>query len=149
MRKIVMLFVFMLTGAWALVVSAQPLLPGEAVATCFSGATPSGDVVAVLDIRAPATNGAIIDKNWNPPRGAHWTISDLGTQVFGIALDDAPVPRIYVTSTTTYNSVLYTQPPPAARQDVGRNLPTRFSDGWEHRVRDASQHRSGTWEHCL
>jgi len=119
MRKIVAFFFFMLAGAWALAVSAQPLLPGEAVATCFSGATPSDDVVAVLDIRAPATNGAIIDKNWNPPRGAHWTLSDLGTQVFGIALDDASVPRIYVTSTTTYNSVLYTQPPPAPGRTLG------------------------------
>ncbi len=98
---------------------ALPLLPGQAVATCYSGSNPIGDVAGVLDIRAPATNGAIVNTNWNPPRGAAWTLANLGTQVFGIALDDAPSPNIYVTATIVYNASFYPPPPPPA---PGRTL---------------------------
>lgn len=87
----------------------ERLQPGEALATQFSGTRivdgvtvidESGTVGSVFDIRAPGT----------PPRGEHWwnepqrlavTAGQVG-QVFGIALDDASPPNIYLTATAAF-----------------------------------------------
>ena len=107
-----------------------PLEPGESVATCRSGfvfdgtmLVPMPFVVAVIDVRDPICNAPgfgvpITDPtvNWLAPMyhneatlsptgdPAHeWTDVNLG-QVFGVALDDAPNPNIYVTSTRVYGN---------------------------------------------
>jgi hypothetical protein len=95
------------------VLAQQGLRPGEAYVTRFSGIQSSGPqdnpvvtidangaVGSILDIRAPR----------QPPRGEHWidepqrapvTAAAVG-QVFGVALDDANPPNIYLTSTSAF-----------------------------------------------
>lgn len=111
--------------------AAFPLEQGEAVVTCFSGFSTPGavystfqppdladrPVVAVVDVRAPEANGAVPGRHWyapmyhneqgggftNPtgdPEDA-WTSGNLG-QVFGIALDGASPPNIYVAAASIY-----------------------------------------------
>ena len=90
------------------------LQPGEAYVTRFSGSRPSTDsrgqpgfaidlngvVGSIIDIRAPG----------QPPRGDHWinepqrnpvTAAEVG-QVFGVVLDDATPPNIYVSATSAF-----------------------------------------------
>ena len=89
----------------------QPLQPGEAFVTRFSGSIPapggrhhvidaSGTVGSILDLRTPS----------RPPLGQHWidepqrnpvTAAEVG-QVFGVALDDASPPNIYLTATAAF-----------------------------------------------
>jgi hypothetical protein len=89
--------------------AADPLRPGEAFVTRFSGATDeggkpaidlNGTVGSILDLRHPGA----------PPQGAEWlnapqrspvTAGQVG-QVFGVALDDATPPNIYVTATSAF-----------------------------------------------
>ncbi len=108
-----------------------PLLPGEVVATCYSGVVnrfspfdpddpnlpndPSnlidgnGFVVAVVDTRDPLGEAAVPGTHWPAgmfhnefPVGANtWNARNLG-QVFGITLDDANPPNLYVAATTTF-----------------------------------------------
>ncbi|MGH6771352.1 MAG: hypothetical protein ACRECO_20300, partial [Xanthobacteraceae bacterium] len=87
--------------------------PGEAFITRFSGIQVSGSqenptfsldldgaVGAIIDLRAPG----------QPPRGTHWVDEPQRAhvragavgQVFGVALDDANPPNIYVTSTSAF-----------------------------------------------
>lgn len=102
-------------------VSAQPvsaqegaLRPGEAFVTRFSGVTiatgPAQRPAFILDLGG--TVGSIIDLRapGQPPRGHHWvdepqrkpvTAGDVG-QVFGVALDDALLPNIYLTATSVF-----------------------------------------------
>ena len=61
-------------------------------------------VVQLLDVRNPAGQGAVPNVTWNPPRfwnagaGANeWTARNLGL-VFGVTLDNATSPNIYVTA---------------------------------------------------
>lgn len=119
MQKTLVLFVFVLAGVWALAASAQPLQPGDAVATCFSENDPNGFVVAVVgDIRNPSSAGAVVNQNWAAPMRKHpsWTRSKLG-EVFGIALDDAPNPNVYLTSTSLYRrQFVYSQTAPGTGQ---------------------------------
>jgi hypothetical protein len=79
--------------------------------TRFSGATDeggkpaidlNGTVGSILDLRHPGT----------PPQGAQWlnapqrspvTAGEVG-QVFGVALDDATPPNVYVTATSVLRS---------------------------------------------
>lgn len=86
-----------------------PLQPGEAFVTRFSGVTPqsnpptiniNGTVGSIIDVRAPG----------QPPRGEHWmdepqrnpvTAGEVG-QVFGVVLDDAMPPNIYVSATSAF-----------------------------------------------
>ncbi len=91
------------------------VLCDKAVATCFSGyvggafggpVNPYGFVVGVVDVRDPAANGAVLDQNWaapmyHGPSSSLWTATNLG-QVFGVTLDDAIPPNIYVSATTLY-----------------------------------------------
>ncbi len=90
--------------------SAQEALQsGEAIVTRFSGTMeqagsriidPDGAVARILDLRQPG----------GPPEGAHWfneveraavTAGEIG-QVFGVALDDATPPNIYLTATSAF-----------------------------------------------
>src|SRR5439155_13169186 len=86
--------------------AAQPLQPGEAYVTRFSGflygaAGPiidlNGTVGSIIDVRAPG----------QPPQGTHWihepqrspvTAGQIG-QVFGVGLDDANPPNVYLAPT--------------------------------------------------
>ena len=85
------------------------LEPGEAYATRFSGTTTSGGqtiidtsgtVGSIVDIRNPA----------QPPQGQHWinepqrhpvTAGEVG-QVFGVALDGADPPNVYLAATSAF-----------------------------------------------
>ncbi|MBI1319645.1 MAG: DUF5011 domain-containing protein [Candidatus Hydrogenedens sp.] len=101
-----------------------PMVRGELVATCFSGlqsgqtqapyaANPFGAVMGVIDARIPPVDAnspiPVLDTNWSAlmyhnelgNAGHFWTSQNLG-QVFGITLDDADPPNIYVTATTMY-----------------------------------------------
>ncbi|MEX0591624.1 MAG: hypothetical protein WD207_11115, partial [Xanthobacteraceae bacterium] len=91
-----------------------PLRPGEAFVTRFSGTMsvpgPGGTAVPVLN--PGGVVGSAIDlRNPNqPPQGQHWinepqrllvTAADAG-QVFGVAIDDASPPNIYVAATAAF-----------------------------------------------
>lgn len=97
-----------------------PIPEGALVATCFSGfinrlnpqlgVDVNGFVLGVVDVRNPSANGAVQGLNWcpgmyhneNATGAAHmWTAANLG-QVYGVTLDDAPNPNIYVTASTVY-----------------------------------------------
>jgi hypothetical protein len=83
--------------------------PGEGYVTRFSGNRPGADgpvidtngtVGSIIDVRAPRM----------PPLGQHWvdepqrrpaTAGEVG-QVFGVALDDANSPNIYLTATSAF-----------------------------------------------
>ena len=91
----------------------QPLRPGEAVVTRFSGTTsttvpggsltvidPEGTSASIIDLRSPG----------RPPQGDHWinepqrnpvTAGQVG-QVFGVALDNEPSPNIYLSATSAF-----------------------------------------------
>ncbi|MEE2888904.1 MAG: hypothetical protein VX404_00495, partial [Planctomycetota bacterium] len=84
--------------------------PGMAVATYFSCLDPDRIVVAVYDTRDPLTNAPGLDQNWTPLRYVgpgivsgpdSWTADNLG-EVFGVTLDDAVPPSIYVSATQIY-----------------------------------------------
>ena len=86
-----------------------PIQPGEAYVTRFSGTQPgaggpvidtNGTVGSIIDLRAPRM----------PPLGQHWvdepqrkpvTAGQVG-QVFGVTLDDANPPNIYLTATSAF-----------------------------------------------
>ena len=91
----------------------QPLRPGEAVVTRFSGTTsttvpggsmtvidPQGTSASIIDLRSPG----------RPPQGDHWinepqrnpvTANQVG-QVFGVALDNESSPNIYLSATAAF-----------------------------------------------
>jgi len=89
--------------------NSGPLQPGEGFVTRFSGIRSNGGqnvidtdgtVGSIIDLRAPR----------QPPIGQHWidepqrariTAGQTG-QVFGVALDDAEPPNIYVTATSAF-----------------------------------------------
>ncbi|MDK9696614.1 MAG: hypothetical protein OEL76_09495, partial [Siculibacillus sp.] len=93
-------------AAWAQPAAMQP---GEAFLTRFSGVTagapgpmidPAGKVGSIVDIRSPG----------RPPQGEHWadepqrrpvTAAEVG-QVFGVVLDGASPPNIYLSATSAY-----------------------------------------------
>ncbi len=91
------------------VYAQEALQPGEALATRFSGTAseggravinPRGTVLSIVDLRPPG----------GPPQGEHWwdevqrapvSAGQIG-QVFGIALDDANPPNVYLTATSAF-----------------------------------------------
>ena len=92
-------------SAWA----EEGLQPGEAFVTRFSGISTEGGAPA---IDTNGTVGSIIDVRspGKPPKGEHWidepqrnpiTAQEVG-QVFGVALDDATPPNIYVAATSAF-----------------------------------------------
>jgi len=114
------------------VAAGLPLLPEQIAVTCFSGTvdyntgqvtpnlTTNGFVVAVFDTRTgyigpliptPAMPPVVWKFTDTPPffgyhnePGQRWNALNLG-EVFGIAVDDATSPNIYVTATDCYNRV--------------------------------------------
>lgn len=105
MKPTISALALLLLGSTAYAQTAPfPLVAGEAVVTCFSGADPNGFVTAVFDLRDPAGSSPGVDVNWTPPVYHHesWTAGTFGGEVFGLALDDAPAPNVYLTSTSTY-----------------------------------------------
>ncbi|MCU0788369.1 MAG: HYR domain-containing protein, partial [Verrucomicrobia bacterium] len=120
---------------------ALPLQPEQIVVTCFSGtvnyyASPptsipnlntNGYVVAVFDTTTgnigplipPTTSGPELWDGWDTPpvasfhneTGQPWNSQRLG-EVFGICVDDATPPNIYVTATECYNIVGSATPHP-------------------------------------
>lgn len=96
------------------------VLCGKAAVTCFGGyvgggfggpVNPFGYVAGIVDVRDPAANGAVLDQNWAPPMyhgpsSSPWTATNLG-QVFGVTLDDASPPNIYVSATTLYGPLYF------------------------------------------
>ena len=92
--------------------TAAALRPGEAFVTRFSGTRAEGDDNKVRVIDPDGTVGSIIDVRAPqlPPRGQHWIDEPQRTplkakevgQVFGVALDNASPPNIYVTATSAF-----------------------------------------------
>jgi hypothetical protein len=91
---------------------AQPMQPGEAFVTRFSGTATSGAQGDQVTIDTEGTVGSIIDLRspGQPPQGQHWIdepqrqplkASEVG-QVFGVALDGENPPNIYVTATPAF-----------------------------------------------
>mgnify|MGYP001371450893 CR=1 FL=1 len=97
---------------------ALPMQPGELVVTCHSGypnfsynpIRPDAFVVAIVKAANPVGQGAPIGSNWlaqqfhnefQPDLGERWIARNLG-EVFGVTLDAAVPPNIYVTATTVY-----------------------------------------------
>jgi hypothetical protein len=90
-------------------VAQDAIQPGEAFVTRFSGTRPgaggpmidaNGTVGSIIDLRSPR----------QPPLGQHWvdepqrkpvTAGQVG-QVFGVALDDANQPNVYLTATAAF-----------------------------------------------
>lgn len=90
------------------------LRPGEAYATRFSGTTsangpdgkplltidPAGTVGSIIDIRAPGRRPA--GEHWvDEPQRKSVTARDVG-QVFGVALDAAGPPNVYLSATSAF-----------------------------------------------
>jgi hypothetical protein len=120
--------------------AALPLLPEQIAVTCFSGSVnynngqvfpnlgPNGFVVAIFD--TTTTNiGSLIPPTTSPPYlwtvassppfsgfhnepGPRWNAANIG-EVFGITVDDATPPNIYVTATDCYNQIGATPALPA------------------------------------
>lgn len=99
-----------------------PMQQGEMAGTCFSGpfdpGNPSivldtaGFVVSVIDSRIPPVGAnpvPVVDTNWLAPMFHNefsvdeWNAGNLG-QVFGLCLDNATPPNIYVTATSAYGN---------------------------------------------
>ncbi|MBI3415866.1 MAG: HYR domain-containing protein [Verrucomicrobia bacterium] len=98
-----------------------PLECGMAVVTCYSGNTTNGVntngyVMGVVDLRDPAANSPGLGTNWCAPMFHNelawqapgfvsptniWSAANLG-QVFGVKVDDANPPNIYVAATKVY-----------------------------------------------
>ena len=112
------LFLSLFLSSWLF--ATLPIKDGEAVITCFSGFVnnivgngidPDLPVLAVFDVRAPEFNGAVPGLGWTPPNkfpqpgNAIWNASALG-QIFGITLDDANPPNIYVAASSVYGLYL-------------------------------------------
>jgi len=108
-------------GAVVVAASAQappfPMEPGQIVATCDTvgvmGPLPEPYVLGIIDTRDPGCAGAALGDKWQPlmyhnempnPTGDpadEWTDTNLG-HIFGVALDDAVPPNIYVASTSAF-----------------------------------------------
>jgi hypothetical protein len=86
-----------------------PLQPGEIVATCYSGSSPNGFVMGIIDVRNPGAQP--LGTNWPAPMFHNefpvttntWNRQNLG-EVFGVCLDNANPPNIYVSATIAYNA---------------------------------------------
>lgn len=88
----------------------EPLQPGEAYVTRFSGTAEESDGLVVIDVNG--TVGSIVDVRnpSQPPQGQHWlneprrhpvSAGETG-QVFGVAIDDQELPSIYLTATSAF-----------------------------------------------
>ena len=111
--SLVLVAIAALIGGHSALKAQEALQPGEAFVTKFSGTTTAdtpagprtvidlaGQVGVALDLRNP---GFTADgRHWlNEPQLFSVTAGDVG-QVFGVALDDANSPNIYVTATAAF-----------------------------------------------
>ena len=103
----------------SIALAGLPLEPGQSVTTFrsgFNGVNQQPFVVGVVDVRDPVCEAPGTNQNWFAdiysnddavsPTGLasdEWSAANLG-QVFGVALDDAANPNIYVTSTSSYGN---------------------------------------------
>ena len=93
-----------------------PLQPNTAVVTCHSSQE-GGFVLGIIDTRNPKCEAPDLPihnpipgshiENWDAPMyhnedGAPWNLANMGSEVFGLALDDEAAPNIYVLPTTVY-----------------------------------------------
>ena len=89
----------------------EGLQPGEAYSTRFSGTTTAknqdGEDVTVLDTKGIVGSAIDLREPGGPPKGEHWltepqrlplTAAEVG-QVFGIAMDDAEPPNLFIAAT--------------------------------------------------
>lgn len=87
----------------------EPMQPGEAFVTRFSGIATT-DGAAAIDVNGMV--GSVVDLRnpSQPPQGQHWlnepqrfavTAGEAG-QVFGVTLDDAASPNVYITATSAF-----------------------------------------------
>ena len=92
----------------------EGLEPGEAYSTRFSGTTTSqnedGDDITVIDTDGIVGSAIDLREPGQPPKGEHWvaepqrlplTAAQVG-QVFGIAMDDAEPPNVFVAATAAF-----------------------------------------------
>jgi hypothetical protein len=98
-----------LFGATTPVCAQDGLLPGQAFVTKFSG-TATVDGRTVIDLAGAVGNAIDLRAPRFQPDGRHWfdkpvlfsvTAGDVG-QVFGVTLDDANPPNIYLTATSAF-----------------------------------------------
>ncbi len=107
------------TGSLCIRKEGSPAQEGMIFATCFAGPAnqpnASGFVLGLIDTRIPPIPGApvpVVDTNWKAPMFHNesgspehvWNAGNLG-QVFGITLDAASPPNVYVSSTTVYGDM--------------------------------------------
>jgi len=85
-----------------------PTRPGLAVMT-LALETARTPAVLLLDVSCPEANAPGVGRGWPVRRDYNqddpseaWTLENLGTPVFGIAVDHARAPNIYVTSSSLY-----------------------------------------------
>ena len=92
----------------------EGLQPGEAYSTRFSGTTTGknqdGEDVTVLDTKGIVGSAIDLREPGGPPKGEHWltepqrlplTAAEVG-QVFGIAMDDAEPPNLFIAATAAF-----------------------------------------------
>ena len=88
----------------------ESLQAGEGYITRFSGTTRNSSSETVIDV--DGTVGSVVDLRTpsQPPKGQHWlnepqhdpvSAGEIG-QVFGVTLDDATPPNIYLTATSVF-----------------------------------------------
>lgn len=129
LSKIIVTLMIISVGLGHPALSQLPLSPGEAVATCKT--QPGGFPLGILDIRDPSLH-ATYNTNWSGI-GFHypnWQFA-FESQIFGLALDDAPNPNIYVTATSNYggtaNGAVYKIDGTTGVVTVFSNLPNNGS----------------------
>ena len=104
---------FVVVAAPGPAVGQQALQPGEAFVTKFSGTTTvagAGGPRTVIDLAGTVGTAIDLRQPGFPADGRHWldephvfsvTAGDVG-QVFGVTLDDANPPNIYLTATSAF-----------------------------------------------
>ncbi len=139
-----LLVFLLLTSATGLGQADFPLELGETVTTCFpgyvnnmpsQGILTTGDVLVVHDPRDPATGGPFggpvqFGASWDAPEFHNemasamnrWNAANLG-QVFGIALDDAAQPNIYLAAGAAVYEAFLDLTGPSAPFAEGRDGP--------------------------
>ena len=115
-RQLLLLAIFggLSLNAAPAVAQQQPLGLGDAVVTKFSGAAavpgPDGNPLTLIDPAGAVANIIELRAPGRPPQGAQWFdkpqrpaayAAQVG-QVFGVALDDATPPNIYLSATSAF-----------------------------------------------
>ncbi|HMS33369.1 MAG TPA: hypothetical protein PKC91_04710 [Ignavibacteria bacterium] len=107
----VLLLLFVLIADAYAQIPSPPLQLGQSVVTCFDQT--SDIVVRAYEIRKNRPAFVNSGTYWNAPlqnSGADWTNTRIGN-VYGIALDDAAAPSIFVSRSTVFCSDAYTLRP--------------------------------------